>query len=246
MACDKNHIYRVGGANDFGSYPDNGDWNNYADPNWSCTCNTHNGKTFYKTPFNGKMKAVSYNLPWASIGDIIYDDNNASIHGWTALKNAVNSEISRRNFGNINDASYKPYSALGIPSISTVFNNTISAQAGTGDSNDEFNDMVDGLNASITAVNGATMLDMPGPYHKNPVPSMSSTAVTESNGNIITASEFNKLIDGINKAGQKCLCNCNYCTCNCNYCTCNCNYCACNCNYCTCDCNYCCTCNCNY
>ena len=163
-----------------------------------------------------------------------------------ALKNAINSEIDRRNFGNIENASYKPYNNLNIPSIATVFNNTISADAGIGDSDPEFNDMVDGLNASIAAVNGATMINMPGPYGTNPVPSMGSTAVPESNGNIITASQFNKLIDGINKAGQKCLCNCNYCTCNCNYCTCNCNYCNCNCNYCTCDCNYCCTCNCNY
>ena len=58
-------------------------------------------------------------------------------------------------------------------------------------------------------------------------------------GDIITASEYNKIVNILNAMGKECVCNCNYCTCNCNYCECNCNYCTCNCNYsCTCNCNY--------
>ena len=66
-----------------------------------------------------------------------------------------------------------------------------------------------------------------------------------SDGDIISNSHINLLIDKLQAAGAQCICNCNYCTCDCNYCTCDCNYCTCDCNYCTCNCNYC-TCNCNY
>ena len=66
-----------------------------------------------------------------------------------------------------------------------------------------------------------------------------------NDGDIISNTHINLLIDKLQSAGSVCICNCNYCTCDCNYCTCNCNYCPCDCNYCPCDCNYC-ACNCNY
>lgn len=64
-------------------------------------------------------------------------------------------------------------------------------------------------------------------------------ALIQQVGNIITASDYNKMVSVINSMGKECVCNCNYCTCNCNYCECNCNYCTCNCNHgCICNCAY--------
>lgn len=169
-------------------------------------------------PFgNTAWDKVTYNITDTPIGAIIDDAD------WKQLQDIFNQEVARRRN---EDPNYGSPASPGVIIDDTHYNSLATA--------------MNNLNAYFTgnpggAWSGICSSNNPdgGIWHCNKgadkyVPSVPLV----SPGQLITATQINKIKDELRKAGNSCFCNCNYCACNCNFCTCNCNFsCTCNCNY---------------
>jgi len=160
---------------------------------------------------------VSYSVSASLKGNIIDDAD------WQALQNIFNQEVARRR----NETSnYGTPATIGKIIDDTDYNTFATAMNSL---NRYYSGNPGGAWAGICHEENADG----GIWHCNKgggayVPSVPSVGV----GQLITASQINKIRTELKNAGNSCFCNCNYCACNCNYCTCNCNYaCTCNCNY---------------
>lgn len=160
---------------------------------------------------------INYNISNTPIGNIIDDQD------WQTLQAVFNQEVARRQ----NEKPNFAFSGTqGVIIDDTHYN--------------EFADAMNSLNAYYQGNPGGAWSGICSEYnpdggiwHCNQGADKYVPAVPHvSPGQLITATQINKIRDELVAAGDSCFCNCNYCACNCNYCTCNCNFsCTCNCNY---------------
>ena len=168
---------------------------------------------------NTSNDKVVYTIDDTPIGKVINDVD------FSNLSNILNQEISRRR----NERPNFAFSGTQGVIIDDIHYN-------------EFADAMNSLNAYYSGSPGGAYsgicsswnpANTGGIWHCNKgadkyVPSVPHV----SPGQLITATQINKIRDELIKSGNSCFCNCNYCACNCNFCTCNCNFsCTCNCNY---------------